>query len=113
MTKLVEWLAVLTVIVGLWLAITTERNQAERGLMWDKLWTGEADRSSYIALLWPVGLVLLFGLYSVVVIAKRVYDFNDCPEAASELHRQIREAKADLKSKGLNCDADGLNCDAD
>ena len=52
-------------------------------------------------LFWPVGLVATFGLISLTVIAKRVYDFNDCTEAAEELKRQIVEAKADLTAKGL------------
>ena len=35
------------------------------------------------------------------VIVVRVYNFNDCTEAALELKQQIEEAKADLKKKGL------------
>ena len=35
------------------------------------------------------------------VIAVRVYNFDDCLEAAEELKGQIAEAKADLKNKGL------------
>ena len=54
-----------------------------------------------LALLWPVILVAGFGLVSVAIIAKRVWDFNDCQEAAEELKLQIKEAKADLTSKGL------------
>jgi dolichyl-phosphate mannosyltransferase polypeptide 3 len=35
------------------------------------------------------------------MIAIRVYNFNDCTEAAEELKQQIEEAKADLTKKGL------------
>ena len=31
----------------------------------------------------------------------RVATFNDCKEAAEELKRQIEEAHADLRSKGM------------
>lgn len=57
----------------------------------------------YILLL-PLVLVAMFGLVSVAIIAHRVYNFNDCNEAAEELTRQIKEAKEDLRKKGLKID---------
>ena len=99
MTKLMEWLAGLAIIIGLWLGILFERmnsSNAESVL--------NIKPYPYVVLLWPIGLVAAFGIYSVMVIAKRVHDFNDCQDAAAELRQQILEAKADLKSKGLDCD---------
>ena len=49
----------------------------------------------------PIYAVLLFGIYSVVVILYRVATFNDCPEAAEELRKQISQAKEDLGIKGF------------
>ena len=100
MTKLMEWLAGIAIILGTWMAILIERMNSENtNIVWN------VKPNAYIVILWPIGLVAAFGIYSVIVIAKRVYDFNDCQEAAEELREQILEAKADLKSKGLNCDS--------
>ena len=99
MTKLMEWLAGIAITLGLWLAILVERMNSSNS---DSLWNIKPN--AYLVILWPVGLIAAFGIYSVLVIAKRVYDFNDCPEAAEELGKQILEAKANLKSKGLDCD---------
>merc|ERR1711976_965218 len=49
----------------------------------------------------PIYAVLLFGIYSVVVILYRVATFNDCPEAAEELRKQISQAKQELGAKGF------------
>lgn len=37
-------------------------------------------------------------------ILYRVFTFNDCPEAAAEIQRQIKEARADLSAKGFKFD---------
>ena len=100
MTKLMEWLAGVSVIIGIWVAILFERMNSA-GV--DSVW--KLKPYPYLTLLWPIGLAAAFALYSIVVIAKRVHDFNDCQEAADELQRQILEAKADLKLKGLDCDS--------
>lgn len=94
-----EWLAGLAAIVGLWVAVLFGRMNST-GV--DSVWT--IIPYPYLVLFWPIGLVAAFGIYSILTIAKRVYDFNDCTEAAEELRRQIKEAKADLKLKGLDCD---------
>lgn len=54
-----------------------------------------------IILFLPLIIVLLFGLYSAVVILYRVFTFNNCENAAVELQEQIEEAKRDLQSKGI------------
>lgn len=41
---------------------------------------------------------------SVSIIAWRVYTFNDCKEAAEELQQEIKEAREDLKQRGLKLD---------
>ena len=90
MTKLMEWITGLVLIVSVWAAF------------WTQNIGNFAHTHPNITLLWPLALVILFGLYSLFVIIYRVYTFNDCPEAAEELQREIAEAKEDLKSKGMN-----------
>jgi len=87
LTKLVQWLIGAGLIVSLWMTLLNNPKMA--------------NAYPLTVLFWPVGLVATFGLISLAVIAKRVYDFNDCTEAAEELKRQIVEAKADLTAKGL------------
>jgi len=84
LTKLVQWLILAGAIVSAWINCL----HAE--------WMPPT-----LALFWPLILVAAFGVTSVAIIGKRVWDFNDCTEAAAELRKQIEEAKADLKSKGL------------
>uniref|UniRef100_A0A182XIE2 Uncharacterized protein n=1 Tax=Anopheles quadriannulatus TaxID=34691 RepID=A0A182XIE2_ANOQN len=40
-------------------------------------------------------------IFSATVVLYRTFTFNNCEEAAKELMEQIKEAKADLRSKGL------------
>ncbi|XP_017888730.2 dolichol-phosphate mannosyltransferase subunit 3-like, partial [Ceratina calcarata] len=54
-----------------------------------------------VILLLPLIVVLLFGLYSAIIILYRVFTFNNCENAAVELQEQIEEAKRDLQSKGV------------
>lgn len=49
----------------------------------------------------PVYLLVAFGCYSLATVGYRVATFNDCEDAAKELQAQIKEAKEDLKKKGL------------
>ncbi|TRY63381.1 hypothetical protein TCAL_11718 [Tigriopus californicus] len=90
MTKLTEWLTVLTVLISIWWALYMEMILPQ--------W-GRNHPMTVLSL--PVVGVALFGLYSVGVIAYRVATFNDCEEAAQELQSQIVEAQADLKKKGF------------
>ncbi len=49
----------------------------------------------------PVYLLVAIGCYSLATVGYRVATFNDCEDAAKELQAQIKEAKEDLKKKGL------------
>lgn len=48
-----------------------------------------------------IGVQQTLQFYSVFTILYRVFTFNDCPEAAEEIQKQIKEAKDDLTAKGL------------
>ena len=88
MTKLMEWLTGLLAIFAVWLSILTGSDLA--------------ITHPNLTLFWPIlFLVIPFGLFSVAVIIYRVYNFNDCSEAAKELQGEIKAAKEDLKKKGM------------
>lgn len=93
-TKLAEWAAGALLIAAVWAGLASGRLGPE-GLRRDH---------PVLVWIWPVFPVAMFGLFSVAVILKRVYEFNDCEDAAAELQRQIKEAKADLLAKGLKVD---------
>ncbi|KAK7028024.1 Dolichol-phosphate mannosyltransferase subunit 3 [Halocaridina rubra] len=93
MTKLMEWLTGAFLILGPWTAVVSKTIQNEF-----------TDKYYIAILIFPVILVAIFGLVSVAIIAYRVYNFNDCNEAAEELKTQIKEAKEDLTKKGLKLD---------
>ncbi|KAG7500707.1 dolichol-phosphate mannosyltransferase subunit 3 [Solea senegalensis] len=90
MTKLVEWLLGVTLVVAAWALVT-----------WDLL--DLRLPQTYRDVAWPMPLYLLvtFGCYSLATVGYRVATFNDCDEAALELQEQIKEAKEDLRKKGL------------
>ncbi|XP_071449877.1 dolichol-phosphate mannosyltransferase subunit 3 [Hetaerina americana] len=97
MTKLMQWLLVATILFSVWVSIVT------------KQWvTAFAEDWMHIIVPFPLIAVLMFGLYAGVVVLWRVYNFNDCEDAAKELLEQIKEAKEDLKSKGMRFEVPGM-----
>lgn len=91
MTKLLEWLFGVSVLGAVWASVCFD------------VFGLELPRSCREAA-WPMPLYLLvsFGCYSLATVGYRVATFNDCDEAAKELREQIKEAKEDLRKKGLN-----------
>ena len=53
-----------------------------------------------VALL-PFWALLGFGLYSATVVLWSVITFPSCPAAALELQREVEEARADLRKRGV------------
>ncbi|KAM9823660.1 dolichol-phosphate mannosyltransferase subunit 3 [Neosynchiropus ocellatus] len=90
MTKLVEWLIGVSLVVVVWALVTFDLLNLKVPLL-------------YREVAWPMPLYLLvtFGCYSLATVGYRVATFNDCEEAALELQQQIKEAHQDLKKKGL------------
>jgi len=58
--------------------------------------------SSIIIPFAPILALVGFGIYSLVVILYNLATFPQCKPAAQELVQQIKEAKADLKKKGIS-----------
>ncbi|XP_037026153.1 dolichol-phosphate mannosyltransferase subunit 3 [Bradysia coprophila] len=90
MTKLMEWLFVLSVFLVTYVAIVTKQIQS-----------GVFDNWMFEIKLAPLIFIILFGAYAAFTVLYRVFTFNDCPEAAEELQRQIKEARDDLTSRGF------------
>lgn len=76
------------------------------GVVWTLVTFDLLDLSlprTYREIAWPMPVYLLvsFGCFSLATVGYRVATFNDCEEAARELQEQIKEAKEDLRKKGL------------
>ena len=84
-----EWILVAGTIAAVWFTVVF-------GLV-----EGISDTMYRMVLTLPFVLVMLFGIYSLCFIVYKVLTFNDCPEAAEELKRQIKQAKKELKEKGM------------
>ncbi|KAI8936917.1 hypothetical protein NX059_006149 [Plenodomus lindquistii] len=54
----------------------------------------------------PFWALVSFGAYLLFKLGWGVFTFNDVPEAHKELMEQIREARIDLKSKGVDVGED-------
>jgi dolichyl-phosphate mannosyltransferase polypeptide 3 len=59
-------------------------------------------RIQQIAFVLPMYLLVTFGAYSLAVIALNVMAVSDCVEAAKELDEEVKQAKEDLRKKGMN-----------
>ncbi len=60
-----------------------------------------SDSSNPITLYAPVWAIILLGLYAVGSVILGLMSFKDTPEAAAEIERQIQEAKAEMKKRGI------------
>ncbi|TNN42664.1 Dolichol-phosphate mannosyltransferase subunit 3 [Liparis tanakae] len=90
MTKLLEWLLGASLLGAAWAVVCFDLldlrlPQAYRDVAWPM----------------PVYLLVSFGCFSLATVGYRVATFNDCDEAARELTEQIKEAKEDLRKRGL------------
>lgn len=89
MTKLLEWLAGTTLFIAVWLSIVMNDFNLD-----------VVKNNMHIVVPLPLIVLGLFGLYSIFVVLWRVYNFNDCKDAALELQTEIKEAKDYLSKKG-------------
>lgn len=49
----------------------------------------------------PLWGIASLGVYALVTIVYNVLTFEDCPEAAKEIDDQVKEARAELKKRGI------------
>jgi dolichyl-phosphate mannosyltransferase polypeptide 3 len=52
----------------------------------------------------PFWALVSFGAYLLAKLGYGVFSFNDVPEAHEELVKQIEQARADLKKRGVSVD---------
>jgi len=90
MTKLAEWVFGLGLFVSTWYLIFTRKI--------------ESSFTDSEILLAPIVLVAIIGVVLLSILIRRISTFNDCPEAAAELRKQIEQAREDLTSKGFKFD---------
>lgn len=90
MTKLLEWVFGVSVIGAAWALVTFDLLNLRLPVAYKE-----------VAWPMPVYLLVVFGCYSLATVGYRVATFNDCEEASKELQDQIKEAKEDLRRKGL------------
>lgn len=90
MTKLMQWLSGVSLLGAIWALVTFDLLELSLP-------------QPYKEVAWPMPLYLLvsFGCFSLATVGYRVATFNDCEDAAKELQQQIKEAKEDLRKKGL------------
>lgn len=63
--------------------------------------TGFPDATD-IAVRWaPLWGIVGLGLYALITIGFGMLTFEDFPEAAAELERQVEEARAEMKRRGI------------
>ncbi|XP_018565987.1 dolichol-phosphate mannosyltransferase subunit 3 [Anoplophora glabripennis] len=90
MTKLQEWLSALGIFFAIWFYLITSKTQSS------------FITENYSLILYsPLICLVLFGLYAATVVIYRTLTFNDCPEAAEELQREIIEAREELTRLGF------------
>ena len=69
--------------------------------IWLALLNHSATASNPLVLYAPVWSVLLLGLYAIISVILGTMSFKDCPEAAAEIETQIKEAKTEMKKRGI------------
>jgi dolichyl-phosphate mannosyltransferase polypeptide 3 len=55
-----------------------------------------------LAIRWaPLWGIVALGLYALIVVGQGMLTFQDFPEAVAELERQVKEARAEMKKRGI------------
>lgn len=66
--------------------------------------TGAHDAILHNLILYaPFIALLCLALYAVTNVIYGMIQFSDCPDALIELEKQIKEAKFELKKRGISC----------
>lgn len=75
------------IFLGLWIALRSTE--------------GEGSHTGTIINHAPLFLVAGLGVYALVSIVYGVVNMQDCPEAAVEVEKDVKEAKAAMAKKGV------------
>jgi hypothetical protein len=63
--------------------------------------TTDDDLTTLLIVYAPVWAIVFLGSYAVATIAIGLTNFRDCPEASAEIEEQVKEAKAEMKKRGV------------
>jgi len=77
------FLAIAAVLVSLWVAAL------------------KLHPNSVLVLFAPLWMICALGVYAVGTIAVGVWTFRDTPEASAEIEEQVKEAKREMKKRGI------------
>ena len=69
--------------------------------IWFALIKGSDTTSKPLLLYAPIWAIVLLGIYAAGSVIFGVINFKDTPEAAAEIDRQVLEAKAEMKKRGI------------
>lgn len=69
--------------------------------IWVALIQGADTNSNPLIVYAPVWAIISLGIYAVGSIIVGLVSFKDTPEAAAEIDRQVLEAKAEMKKRGI------------
>jgi dolichyl-phosphate mannosyltransferase polypeptide 3 len=87
MTGLLRWQifsAYGIALASLWAYARAKADEANRVLDWAPLWA-----------------ILALAVYAGGSVVYGVATFRDCPEAATEIEQQVKEARKELKRRGI------------
>ncbi|XP_063727285.1 dolichol-phosphate mannosyltransferase subunit 3-like [Symsagittifera roscoffensis] len=97
MTKLIQWMLFLFSGLLFWISCL---NLLPTDLVYDSNGDPIPSLLSFVVRALPVLTIVLFGLYSLVVIGYRVSSFNDCQNESDALKLEIDAARKALTAKG-------------
>jgi dolichyl-phosphate mannosyltransferase polypeptide 3 len=80
------------VFLAIWYKALSFRNEAKADL------SKEVDLLITFA---PVWAVLGLGIYAVSNLIHGVSNMSDCPNAAKEIEKNVKEARKDMKKRGI------------
>jgi dolichyl-phosphate mannosyltransferase polypeptide 3 len=80
------------VLLAIWYQALSFRNEAKTEL------SPEVDLLIKFA---PVWAVLALGIYALSNLVHGVISMSDCPDAAKEIEQQVKEARKEMKKRGI------------
>jgi dolichyl-phosphate mannosyltransferase polypeptide 3 len=80
--------------MALWYAVLQNQEAIMQGTSF--------PNATELAIRWaPLWGIVALGLYAVIVVGHGMLTFQDFPEAVAELELQVKEARAEMKKRGI------------
>ena len=73
------------------------------GIAFFAIWYGalQTGTSNPLYVYAPIWAIIMLGIYAVGTITHGVMNCKDFPEAATEIEKQVQEAKIEMKKRGV------------